>query len=243
MISGNPVVTSVNEVYNIATNTWETKAPLPDSDMNLQATVINGEILVKGVAYLGEGSSYIYNPATDNWSTSIATPFSSWYQTEGAQNYLQINVNNKTMITGVQDGAATETSGINGPVSVYVIGSRVNEVYSPSNDSWTKGAVMPTLRSDFGLAVSNDLLYAIGGFSQTNSNGNVAPSAVNEQYTPFGYSTQAPTASPTKTPTPTTTQLPSPNPTVPEFQVLTIPILFAMMFIAGLLVYFKKHNK
>jgi hypothetical protein len=182
-----PVMSSVNEVYDVASNTWENKAPLPDSEMNLQATVINGEILVKGVAYLGGGSSYLYNPTTDTWSNSTATPFSSWYQTEGAVNYIQINVNNKMMITDVQDGGAVETSGVDAPIRVYVIGSNVNEVYDPAVGNWIKAATMPTPRWDFGLAVANDIIYAIGGFISG------APSAVNEQYTPIGYGTPDPT--------------------------------------------------
>jgi hypothetical protein len=35
---------------------------------------------------------------------------------------------------------------------------------------------------------------------------------------------------------------PSPTPTVPEFQSLTIPLLFFIIVVAGLLVYFKKHK-
>ena len=232
-----PATSSINEVYDIATNSWQTLAPMPIGDMYLGAEAVDGLILVKGI-----GFGWVYNITTDSWSNTTALPLYSWYQNGNPTTFLQIDVNNKTLKTDVQDGAAAETSGINAPISAYVIGSRVNEVYSLSNDSWSKGAVMPISRGDFGLAVSNDLLYAIGGFSQTNSNGNAVPSAVNEQYIPFGYSTQAPSASPTKTPAPTTTQLPSPTPTVPEFQILTIPVLVTLIIAAGLLVYFKKHK-
>jgi N-acetylneuraminic acid mutarotase len=182
-----PTMTSANEVYDIATNTWEDKAPMPVANMNLQTTVINGEILVKGPAYKGDGSSYIYNITANSWSLTTAVPFSSWYQTEGAINYLEINVNGKELITDVGDGAAVETTGVNAPILAYVIGSNVNEVYDPAADNWTKVAAMPTSRGDFGLAVANDLIYAIGGFISG------APSAVNEQYTPIGYGTPDPT--------------------------------------------------
>ena len=217
-----PNMTSVNEVYTIATNSWETKAPMPGASMNLQASVVNGEILVRGVAYKGNGLSYLYDPATDKWSTSSAIPFSSWYQDEGAHNSIQININNKTMVTGVGDGAAVKTSGINAPISAYVIGSAVNEVYNPSNDSWTKGAAMPTQRSDFGLTVSDDLLYAVGGFKGVSS------TAANEQYIPFGYTVQNPSASP------------SPTPTTPEFSwVVIVPLLLSIFLIAIVL----RHRK
>ena len=210
-----PATSSINEVYDIATNSWQTLAPMPIGDMYLGAEAVDGLILVKGI-----GFGWVYNITTDSWSNTTALPLYSWYQNGNPTTFLQINVNNKTLKTDVQDGAAAETSGINAPISAYVIGSRVNEVYNPSNDSWTRGAVMLTQRDDFGLAVSNDVLYAIGGFSQTN--GNVAPSAANEQYIPFGYSTQASSVSPTATPGTNTT------PNVPEFSSWTIPLLLTI---------------
>jgi hypothetical protein len=141
---------------------------------------------VKGVGYKGGGSSYIYNITADAWSLTTAVPFSSWYQTEGAVNYLEINVNGKVLITDVQNGAAVATTGIDAPIRDYVIGSTVNEVYDPATDSWTKAAIMPTSRTDFGLAIANDVIYAIGGFISS------APSAINEQYKPIGYGTPDP---------------------------------------------------
>jgi hypothetical protein len=47
-------------------------------------------------------------------------------------------------------------------------------------------ASMTTTRSDFGVAVVNDILYVIGGYLRSSSR--VTPTAVNEQYVPFGYS-------------------------------------------------------
>ena len=45
---------------------------------------------------------------------------------------------------------------------------------------------MPTPRAYLGVAVVNDVLYAIGGFDGTNWLN------VNEQYKPVGYGTVAP---------------------------------------------------
>ena len=177
-----PVMSSVNEVYDIATDTWETKASMPLVGMNLQATVINGEILVNGGS-----NGILYNPATDSWANSTALPLSFW--NDNGNNgiyYLAVNFDNKTLFTDVQNGAVAETSGVDAAIRVYVIGSNVNEVYDPAAGNWTKAATMPTPRSDFGLAVANDLIYAIGGFISG------APSAVNEQYTPIGYGTPDP---------------------------------------------------
>ncbi|MEM3441789.1 MAG: kelch repeat-containing protein, partial [Candidatus Bathyarchaeia archaeon] len=56
---------------------------------------------------------------------------------------------------------------------VYVLGFKVgvispplvNQVYDPDTDTWTTATFMPTIRSDFGIAVVNDVLYVIGGMS------------------------------------------------------------------------------
>jgi len=45
---------------------------------------------------------------------------------------------------------------------------------------------MPTSRIDFGVAVVDDVLYAIGGYTKPSQYG-VQPVAVNEQYIPIGY--------------------------------------------------------
>jgi len=52
-----------------------------------------------------------------------------------------------------------------------------------TEDSWVTLAPIPTKRYFFGVAVVNDILYAIGGVT-----GWIAPTTTaNEQYTPAGY--------------------------------------------------------
>lgn len=73
-----------------------------------------------------------------------------------------------------------------------------NRIYDPKTDTWTLGAAVPTNRLDFGVAVVNDTLYAIGGTVRNYSHPlsiaifTTAPSSVNEQYTPLGYGTIPP---------------------------------------------------
>ncbi len=98
-------------------------------------------------------------------------------------------------------GAAGATAGVLAPKRIYVLGVEaygglgappcLNRVYDLEKDSWVIGAAMPTSRLNFGVAVVNDRLYAIGGFVYCVL-GFIAPSAVNEQYTPFGYGTVPP---------------------------------------------------
>ena len=62
----------------------------------------------------------------------------------------------------------------------------------------------------------------------------------------FPNSTSSPTTTPTNTLTPlnaATTTPPNSTPTIPEFPMLTIPVLIILMFLAGLLVYIKKHKR
>jgi hypothetical protein len=69
-----------------------------------------------------------------------------------------------------------------------------NQVYDVMADAWTPVTAMPTRRKDFGVAVVDDVLYVIGGYSYTSPKlDDVAPVAVNEQYIPFGYGTVPPT--------------------------------------------------
>jgi len=63
--------------------------------------------------------------------------------------------------------------------------------YDPERDVWSTGAALPIARISFGVAVVDDILYAIGG-----TNSMVLSSYVtfgdNQQYTPFGYGTISP---------------------------------------------------
>ena len=110
---------------------------------------------------------------------------------------------------GIDSGSVGATSGIYAPQRVYVMGVNspyspsvsVNQAYDPITDTWGTAKPMPTLRIDFGLAVINDTLYAIGGlrisYSYSSTDGyiqssNASPTNANEQYTPIGYGTIQP---------------------------------------------------
>ena len=166
-----PEMTNVNEVYDIATDTWSTAAPGPGGTY-IEAEAIGG-LIVAG----GYGHSLAYNTTDDLWSSTTVMPFSSPYQLGTPTTYIQIDVDSKTVHTDVQDGHAVITSGMNAPIRAYIIGSNVNEVYDPSTGSRSNGVIMPTSRGHFGLAVVNDTIYAIGGFT----------TGANEQYFPLGY--------------------------------------------------------
>jgi hypothetical protein len=76
--------------------------------------------------------------------------------------------------------------------AIYYVGgysgsdySSQTRIYTPANDSWSTAENMPTARAYLGLALVNDVIYALGGFD-----GNWL--AVNEVYKPHDYGTVPP---------------------------------------------------
>ena len=111
--------------------------------------------------------------------------------------------------TGVGGTAVGATTGVKAPERVYVLGVTsqkvphvsVNQAYDPITNTWTEATPMPTLRVDFGVAVVNDTLYAIGGllvsytYDSTGKyiqSSQATPTNINEQYIPLGYGTLHP---------------------------------------------------
>lgn len=210
--------TGVNEVYYPATNTWETKAPMPTATGWLIANVVDGKIYVMDYS----GTNYVYEPTTNSWTTKAPVPASAFdgYASAvldktiyvigglsaGQDSNLNFIYNTETDKWNVGTpppsshggGAAGATTGAMAPKRVYVFGEKANlkqgenpgfvRVYNPKNDDWAYGANSPTDRYNFGAAIVNDTFYVVGGHTY-NFPGNFAPSSVNEQYTPIGYGT------------------------------------------------------
>jgi hypothetical protein len=206
-------LTGVNEVYDPATDTWETKAPMPTARGWLTAGVVNGKIYLIGGEPDGTLNE-VYDPATDTWETKASTPIVAGFATV-IDNKIYV-VGSKLQIYDPETdkwsvGAplpsvtspfvAVATTGVLAPKRIYVIGPQgsyepSNCVYDPESDNWTFGADFPARRFNFGVAVVNDMLYAIGGHTyDTGRNGYVETVAVNEQYTPMGYGAEPPAIS------------------------------------------------
>jgi hypothetical protein len=227
LIGGYPSET-LNEVYDPETDSWTTNAPAPTGVSDYASAVVDDKIYIVGVFLNSLSHNYdpiteIYDPEVDKWSLGSPPPSS------------------------VTDGSAGATTGLMAPKRIYVIGVPrsfrqddplfSNQVYDPENDSWTVGAAVPTSRLDSGVAVVNDKLYAIGGHI-IDVLDFVAPSAVNEQYTPFGYANPEPSPSPEPSPTPTPTPELEPFPTT---LIIGSAIVVTVIGL-GLLVFFKKRQ-
>jgi len=212
-----------NQAYDPLTEAWTDKSPIPSGVIGYASAAYNEKIFIFGGRDMGKDTTYkltqIYDVGTDSWSSGAPVP------------------------TGLSGAGGAITSGVNAPKRMYVMGGftclnrggftpsehhNLNQVYDPEKDEWSTGAHMPTNRSGLGLAVVDDVLYAIGGFDGTHYLN------VNEQYTPLGYTTPQPTPSPEPTPKP------EPFPTT-----LLIVSAFAVVAVVGLglLVYFKRRNR
>jgi hypothetical protein len=218
LISGNqiplgwPEPSNVNEVYDPATDSWTTKAPMPTATYGCVSAVVNNKIyVIESSSWVGgSGLNQIYDAETNTWSYG------------------------KNMPTALDDeGAAGATTGVMAPKRIYVMGSQtygsviyynLNQVYDPEGDTWTTGTPMPTARQSLGIAVVNDVLYAIGGYGGDNYRNE------NEQYTPFGFGTVPQQSEPQQ------------SESFPTTWIVAAIVIIAVVGVA-LLVYFAKVKK
>jgi N-acetylneuraminic acid mutarotase len=207
--------TTVNEVYDPANNSWTTKAAMPIGVYSYASAVVDNKIYFMGGAGPDTPNlNQIYDAESDTWSFGTPVP------------------------TPVSNAAAGATSGERAPKRIYVIGGRadyggegisLNQVYNPQNDSWAVGEPMPTARFELRMAVLNDQLYVVGGLPSFTYSTYCREF---EQYTPFGYGTPEPSASP------------QPQPSEPfPVEWIVAAVLTAAIISVILLAYFKKRSK
>jgi hypothetical protein len=198
----------VNEVYNMASDTWQTKAPAPFNVSYITANVVNSKLYMTS-----DSQMYVYNPATDSWLTKALLRTVNYRAASAViDKKIYIITTNSTQIydtetdtvnigapLGYVDGIATATTGEMAPKRIYIFGETL-QVYDPKTDSWTIGAKKPTSLVHVAFATVNDRIYAIGGNTWVTSPGvfpnldtiTVRQYASNEEYTPFGYGTAPP---------------------------------------------------
>src|SRR5665647_2922695 len=169
--------TNINEVYDLTNDSWSTKTPVPTAVQGYASVVFNSKIYVMGGSLeslaldktLLSGASQVFDPQNNSWSIAANLPNTVSY------------------------GAAGTTEGYMAPSRIYYIGgysvgkfTGQAQAYNSENNSWSIAEAMPTSRAYLGIAVVNDILYAIGGFDGTKW------LDVNEQYKPVSYGTVAP---------------------------------------------------
>jgi energy-converting hydrogenase Eha subunit A len=156
---------------------WTTLEPMPTARGGIGVAVVDGKIYAIGGSYDSLGETEEYDPATNTWTkkTPMPTP-RIWFGIAVVENKIYV------------------IGGDSGNWEVGITPTNVNEVYDPETDTWSTGTTMPTARYALGVAIIDDVLYAVGGREGWVG----APvSAANEQYTPAGYIPEFPLWTPT----------------------------------------------
>lgn len=158
--------TGANEVYNPATDTWETKTAMPTPRADLDACVVNGKIyLIGGKTYWGTEPFYhelnvteVYDPETDTWTKAASMPIPVF-------GYASAVVGSKIYVIG---GARQFQEGLS---NVTIVSS--NQVYNAETDEWSSRTEPPVALSHAAACVTSGVtapkrIYVIGGFDKTN---------------------------------------------------------------------------
>ena len=167
--------TGLTEIFDPSTNTWSTGSPLPTPVYGYASAVVDNKIHIIGGSMNSVSgtnavnSNQVFDLQSGNWSLGARMPSVETY------------------------GAAAATKNYMAPTLLYFMGgffintfSDKTQVYDLNNDSWTYGPAMPTPRAYLGVAVVDDIFYAIGGYDGINWLNTV------EQYKPIGYGTIPP---------------------------------------------------
>jgi N-acetylneuraminic acid mutarotase len=228
---------AVTEVYDPATDTWQTKTSMPTPRFSAATNIVDGRIYVIGghtMSNLGLTLSVneVYDPETDSWITMsspslpVIGPGSA--VVDNKIYVLGVNQKSGSLVIEMYDpgndswsvgeatplgywAAAAATSGLNAPKRIYFFTENKTDVFDPSTNAWSVGTPPPTSRLIANVAVVDDVLYLIGG--RTGQWGYITmenPSTLNEAYTPIGYGTPDQNYVP---PTPPPTPSPTPTPT------------------------------
>jgi N-acetylneuraminic acid mutarotase len=144
---------AVNFEYDVATDSWRERAPLPRGLTHAGATTFKGRIYVVG-AFTASGhgdpvnSVYEYDPAANTWRT--LAPLKSPRGSVGV-----------AMLNG----------------RIHAIGGRgvdkatvaMHEVYDPASDRWTELAPLPRARDHLAVVAGDAFIHAIGGRLNTST--------------------------------------------------------------------------
>ncbi len=175
--------TTTVEVYNPATDTWASVAPLPIPNNHNAAAVAAGKLYCfAGLAR----AAFVYDPVNDSWSQvasmmlghsgtpAVGVINDKIYVAGGETASTSLEVydpaaNTWTVLASMKVPRNHCAGGvING--KFYVAAGRDTaasatalEVYDPQTNSWTTLASMPTPRSGVAAGVVNGELYVMGG--------------------------------------------------------------------------------
>ncbi|MCL1970224.1 MAG: hypothetical protein FWF66_02015 [Candidatus Bathyarchaeota archaeon] len=120
------VLVNVNEVYDITTDSWSTKAPLPVDESYVQALVVDEKIYA-----VTQQALYVYDPVVDYWASKTSTPI------QGIHGYSVVVDNKIIVVDQVAHDSYLDYS------EVRVIATMKIMIYDPKTDVWSKGQTSP----------------------------------------------------------------------------------------------------
>ncbi|MBD2502153.1 Kelch repeat-containing protein [Anabaena azotica] len=125
---------------------WITKQPVPNAILDAGGAAVDGKLYMVGgkTATTYISTLYIYNPATDSWTSGPNLPGPA------VENPAVVEYNGKLYIFG----------GSTQPFSGAVTNSAV---FDPTTSTWTSIAPMTTGRGGATAGVLNDHIYVVGG--------------------------------------------------------------------------------
>jgi N-acetylneuraminic acid mutarotase len=137
---------STLEVYDPATGTWTTKAPIPLAVYGGASGVINGMLYLAGgaQAFGNVADLQIYDPITDRWSSARPLP-------SAGSGMAGTAIDGKLYVAGGMDPSNT--------ASVNTV-----RAYDPMTNAWSDRSPLPTARVFAGTGVVNGVMYVVGGY-------------------------------------------------------------------------------
>ncbi len=143
------------EAYDPFTNTWETKAEMPEATMFAATSV--AELNHRQKIYLMGGGSSMSVGGEHTWEYD---PNGPWVR------MADVTPLRAAPAASAIDGKIYVTGGLD--VENQLANSKANWVYDPVSDTWQEKKEMPTGRGFHSSAVVNGVLYAIaGGYPKT----------------------------------------------------------------------------
>ncbi len=168
-----PVALATLEVYDPATDSWSTCAPMPTPRLGLSVSAVGGKLYAIGGLVAAPprseqtsitlGTVEEYDPATDTWATKADMPTPRGLFATGAV---------QGRIYALGGRASSKVNKVDVPLV---------EEYDPQKDSWASKPVLPEAREGHSCVSVGDRLLIVGG--RTRINGLMTSSVI--EYNPF----------------------------------------------------------
>ncbi len=142
-------ITGLVEIWDTLKQTWRTGQNKPTPVANIDAVVLNGQVIVPG-GYTAAGTPTdvveAYDVISDEWTSLTALPAPRFA-------YAIAAYDGKAYVFGGWDGQRYANSTF---------------VYDPQARRWTTGAALPIGRGFAGAATLNDVIYVVGGYADNH---------------------------------------------------------------------------